>query len=129
MDKLEKTERGFFGFGRFKTKWHGQMRVQESSAAFHGPVAWVFTELDYSNNPKEHPPALHLKYDDAKNLRDALTKFIEQADARKCCETHEDDADHYDECKGCCPDCGEHCPEEGGTSCGASPKRDVGDTV
>ena len=27
---------------------------------------------------------------------------------------------HRRECKGCCPDCGEHCPDEGGTSCGGS---------
>ncbi|SRR5579871_858965 len=25
---------------------------------------------------------------------------------------------HKETCEGCCPSCGDHCPEEGGTSCG-----------
>lgn len=28
---------------------------------------------------------------------------------------------HRTQCKGCCPDCGDHCPEFGGTSCGGGP--------
>lgn len=30
--------------------------------------------------------------------------------------------DHIQTCKGCCPCCGNHCPEYDGTSCGASRK-------
>jgi hypothetical protein len=39
---------------------------------------------------------------------------------------------HCEDCDGCCPDCGEHCPEEGGTSCGGSVDDrflDVGDRI
>ena len=33
-----------------------------------------------------------------------------------------EDDKHRAECKGCCPDCGDHCPEFGGTSCGGGPR-------
>ena len=71
-----RTDRGFAYFGEFPSKWHGKMRVQESSAAFRGPCAWVFCELAYDNNPRKNPPHLHLQYQDALNLRDALNRFL-----------------------------------------------------
>lgn len=91
-----RTERGFAGFAKFKTHWHGDLRIQESSAAFHGPVVWVFTELSYSNTPKENAPTLHLKLKDAINLRDGLTKFIDAAQDGELTESVSDDCDEDD---------------------------------
>lgn len=69
--------RGLTNFGEFKTTWHGDMRVQRSSAAFRGPCCFVFTTQSYTNDPHKNPPHLHLKLKDAIALRDALTEFID----------------------------------------------------
>jgi len=81
-----RTERGFSKHGTFKTTWHGEVRVQESSAAFKGACVWVFCEEAYSNEPKKNPPHLHLSYVDAVNLRDALIDFIKDAEDGKTLE-------------------------------------------
>ena len=78
---IDRDERGLAGFGDFQFTWHGKVYVQESSIAFRGACVWVRSELSYSNNPKEHPPVLHLSYHDAKELRDALTRFLNEAEA------------------------------------------------
>lgn len=83
---LGRTERGFAVFGEFRSQWHGRMRINESSKAFQGPCAWVFCELAYSNTPKEDPPDIHLHFQDAVALRDALTRFIDAARAGECTE-------------------------------------------
>jgi hypothetical protein len=69
--------RGLKTYKRFKTYWHGKVRVQDSSVAFRGPCCFVFAELAYSNTPPINPPHLHLKLADAVKLRDGLTKFID----------------------------------------------------
>lgn len=81
-----RTERGFAKHGKFKTTWHGEVRVQESSAAFKGACVWVFAELAYSNTPQKNPPHLHLSYADAVNLRDGLNDFIKDAKAGRLME-------------------------------------------
>lgn len=72
----DKTERGFGKFGEWPAMWHGQIRVQESSAAFKGACVWIFCEKSYINEPKKNPPHLYLQYKDALALRDALNRFI-----------------------------------------------------
>ena len=84
---IGKDERGFAKFNEFKTTWHGKMRVKESSIAFKGACVWVIADLSYSNTPKEdNPPHFHLSYFDAKNLRDALDRFIAEAEAENLVE-------------------------------------------
>lgn len=77
MMKTYKTQRGFHGFNKWKSVWYGEMRVQESSAAFKGACVWVFTE---TSNPdrtvKGKNPTLHLSFIDAKNLRDGISKIL-----------------------------------------------------
>lgn len=55
-----KTERGFSKHGTFRTTWHGEVRVQESSVACKGACVWVFCELAYSNEPKKSPPQVFM---------------------------------------------------------------------
>jgi hypothetical protein len=83
---LGKTDRGFLKCAEFKTVWHGNIRVQESSAAFKGACVWVFADLSYSNEPEKNAPHLHLQYADALALRDALDLFIKSAKAGKTVE-------------------------------------------
>jgi len=71
-----RTPRGFGVFGDWPAMWHGHVRVQESSAAFKGACVWIFCERAYSNTPKKNPPHLHLQYQDAVQLRDALNRFL-----------------------------------------------------
>ena len=59
----------------FKTKYHGKVRVQDSSAA-SAVCGWIYAELAYSNTPHENPPHLHLTLSDCIKLRDGLNKFI-----------------------------------------------------
>lgn len=84
--KIERTNRGFIKFGEHKSKWHGDMRVQESSAAFEGPCFWIFSELSYSNEPTKNRPDLHLNLKDAEWLHAALGRCIKAAKAGKTCE-------------------------------------------
>jgi hypothetical protein len=83
---LARTERGFGEYGTFQSQWHGKVVVRESSAAFKNACVWVFADLSYSNEPQKNPPHLHLQYEDAKKLRDALTLFLKAADAGETCE-------------------------------------------
>jgi hypothetical protein len=76
-----RTERGFAKHANFKTAWHGEVRVQESSAALIGPCVWIFAGLSYSNKPDENAPHLHLSFEDAVKLRDGLSDFIRDARA------------------------------------------------
>jgi hypothetical protein len=73
---IGRTERGFGKFGEWPAMWHGQIRVQESSAAFKGACVWIFCERSYGNAPEKKPPHLHLQYQDAVQLRDALNRFL-----------------------------------------------------
>ena len=68
-----RTERGFGIFGEWPAMWHGTIIVQESSAAFQGACVWIRPEKPYST---KYPSNLHLQYQDAVALRDALNRFI-----------------------------------------------------
>lgn len=85
MDRYE-GPRGFVGFGKFKSDRHGEIYVQESSAAYEGPKVWVRAELSYSNAPEKNAPVLHLSLADAKKLRKLLTRFIVDAEADRLTE-------------------------------------------
>ena len=65
----DRTERGFGKYAEFPSMSHGLVRVQEASTAFKG-------ELPYSQKPEEKPPHIHLQYQDAVTLRDALNRFL-----------------------------------------------------
>jgi hypothetical protein len=84
--RYERDHRGFIEFGRFTSTWHGSVRVKESSVACHGPCAWIFADLSYSNDPGKNPPHFHLRLKDVKNLRNRLDKFIAAAEAGDTCE-------------------------------------------
>jgi hypothetical protein len=81
-----RTERGFAKHANFKTAWHGEVRVQESSAALIGPCVWIFAELSYSNKPNKNAPYLHLSLEEAYLLRDGLSDFIRDARAGRLTE-------------------------------------------
>jgi len=76
LNIFDRTPRGFGVFGDWPAMWHGQIKVQESSAALKGACVWIFCEQAYGNTPKKSPPHLHLQYQDAVRLRDALNRFI-----------------------------------------------------
>ena len=76
LNVFGKTPRGFGIFGDWPAMWHGQIKVQESSVAMKGACVWVFCERAYGNSVSGHPPHLHLQYQDAVRLRDALNRFI-----------------------------------------------------
>lgn len=74
--------RGLKQYDKFRSKHHGDVRVQDSSAAM-GVCGWVFTTKAYSNTPDVNPPHLHLTLDDAIKLRDSLTMFINANSTRE----------------------------------------------
>lgn len=73
---------GFRGFSKWKSVWHGQIRVREHV----GSSVWLSGDLSYSNEPEENPPHLVLSRVDAKNLRDGLALFLKAAQADKLVE-------------------------------------------
>jgi len=74
----KRTARGFGNYGDFESFWHGRIDVVESSVAFEGACVHVLAEKAYGRTEAPH---FHLKYDDAKRLRDLLNVFIRAADA------------------------------------------------
>lgn len=75
--KTYKTSRGFSGFNKWKSVWHGEMRVQESSAAFKGACAWVFVDMaNLDEAARDKAPNFHLSCVDAQRLRDGLSKIL-----------------------------------------------------
>jgi len=76
---FETTPRGFAIYNRADTRYHGEIRVQESSTAFID-CCFVYTELAYSNTPTKNPPHLHLTWLDAVKLRDMLSVYIAERD-------------------------------------------------
>jgi hypothetical protein len=73
-------DRGLRQYAKFKMRWHGVSRLQSSSIAFEGPCVWLFTELAYSNLPEVNPPALHLNKQDARRLRDGLSRWLKETE-------------------------------------------------
>lgn len=76
LNIIGRGPRGLAIFGDWPAMWHGQVKVQESSAAFKGACVWIFCERAYSNIPTLGPPHLHFQYKDAVELRNALNRFI-----------------------------------------------------
>ena len=76
------ARRGLRTYSNRRSRWHGKIRVQDSSVAFEGPCCFVFTQLAYSNTPSVNPPHLHLNRVDAERLRDGLTKFLESSNGQ-----------------------------------------------
>lgn len=66
--------RGLYGLPPFKSRNHGELRVQDSSAATALPCVWIYAEIGYSN--PEVPPTMHLHFHDAVKLRDRLSAWI-----------------------------------------------------
>lgn len=80
-----RTEYGFIDLAPFPSRFHGTIRVRESSLAGHGPAVRVFTDVDHSSAPGD-PPHLHLLISEARLLRDRLVEFISLAEAGETCE-------------------------------------------
>lgn len=77
---MERNQRGFIQGEQFPTTYHGGVRVQQSSSV--APSIWVFSEKAYSNNPETDPsPVLHLRLNEAKELRDRLSAIIEEMES------------------------------------------------
>lgn len=72
---------------------------------------------------KDYAEAQKLTEDLSKKerLKSAIGKTIEVALLGPTIHVIEHDH-HILECEGCCPCCGEHCPEDGGVSCGGPGK-------
>lgn len=68
---MDKDSRGFGFLEPFTTRYHGNIRLKESSAAH--PCIFLFTEKGYGTT---EAPDLHLTYKDAKQLHAKLGEMI-----------------------------------------------------
>lgn len=79
---MEKTARGFSMYGDFKDERGCRIRVQESSAV-GDPRTWVMITNDagtYHRTPISGDCSAHLTVDQARQMRDALDRFIADAE-------------------------------------------------
>lgn len=90
IDGKEYTQRGFRVFGRVALE-RGSLRVQESSRAFDGPMAWLFRDgAECIEHCGQHVrPDPELSVGQARELVAALEAFIHEAEAGELMETCE----------------------------------------
>ena len=74
------TPRGFCIFGEFTDNRGSSIKIQESSAAFTGAHCWIFC----SRNEKDDSP--HLNVSEARQVIDALQKFVLEAESGQLIE-------------------------------------------
>jgi hypothetical protein len=79
---LEPTERGFERYAEITDSYGASVSVQESSAAT-GPHVWVFINGgELSRGTGVNDGSSHLTTQQAKELRDALTEFLDRVPDR-----------------------------------------------
>lgn len=69
---IDRTDRGFGVYCRFRDRYGSEILVQQSSLAFEDCV-WIFA----GDNPDMDEPSPHLTRTQAIMVRDALTAWIE----------------------------------------------------
>lgn len=74
---MEKDGRGFGFLEPFTTRYHGDIRIKESSAVH--PCIWLFAENAYGSG---EAPVLHLTHKDAKELHAKLGQMLQYTEAR-----------------------------------------------
>ena len=79
MADIEKTDRGFKIYGKVTDSRGCEVSVQESSIVGR-PHVYVFTE-DCKGVYRGTPPSPHLSVEQAKQLQEALGKFIADAES------------------------------------------------
>lgn len=72
------SERGFISYDELTDSYGAQIRIAESSAA-SGPHCWLWTE---GGSVKGNNGSAHLSLEQAIQVRDALTAFIDEVPER-----------------------------------------------
>jgi hypothetical protein len=83
-----RSERGFRLFADEFDQLYGPVHVIESSIAFQGAHCWIYQDLS-KRDPKCETTQVHLDVEGAKKVRDALSLFIDEAEAGELVESAE----------------------------------------
>ncbi len=78
---MKQDDRGFYEYGDVTDDRGTTATVKESSAA-DGPYCWVFIKEAGAYRPKPGKSSLHVNESQARELVEALTKWLDQIPSR-----------------------------------------------